>query len=60
VHTGILWGNLTEDLGIDGRIILKMCLKRNGLSWDVDRIGLVQGRDRWRALVNAVMNVLVP
>jgi hypothetical protein len=27
---------------------------------DVDRIGLAKGRDRWRALVNAVMNLWVP
>jgi hypothetical protein len=27
---------------------------------DVDCIGLAQNRDRWRALVNSVLNILVP
>jgi hypothetical protein len=29
-------------------------------SGDVDWIGLAHDRDRWRALVNAVMNLRVP
>jgi hypothetical protein len=53
VHTGYLGRNLKErdgleDLGIDGRIILKMILRK----WEsVDWIGLVQDRDKWRAVV---------
>ena len=43
------------DPGIDGRIILRLIFRK----WDVgsmDWIDLAQVRDRWRALVNAVMN----
>jgi hypothetical protein len=36
MHAGFWWGNLkerdnVENLGIDGRIILQMYLKRNGM-----------------------------
>jgi hypothetical protein len=59
------WGNLKErdqwgDPGIDGKIILRWILKK----WDVgvwmDWIELAQDRDRWQALVNAIMNFRVP
>ena len=63
MHTGFWWGNLREcdhleDPAIDGRIILKwMFRKSDGVR---DWIDLAQSRDRWRVIVNAVMNVRVP
>jgi hypothetical protein len=63
VHRGFWWGDLREgnhlgDPGLDGRIILKRIFKK----WDegMDWIDLAQDRDRWRTLVNAVMNLRVP
>jgi hypothetical protein len=57
VHAGFWWGNLRErdhlkDLGVDGRIILKWILEK----W----IDLAEDRDRWQALVNALMSLQVP
>jgi hypothetical protein len=48
-----------EDPSVDGRIILKWIFKKRdggGMDW----IDMAQDRDRWRALVNAVMNLRVP
>jgi len=48
------------DPGLDGRIILRCIFRkwngRGGMDW----IDLAQDGDRWRALVNAVMNFRVP
>jgi hypothetical protein len=42
------------DPGVDGRIILKWIFRT--WNWGMEWIELAQDRDRWRALVNAVMN----
>jgi len=47
-----------EDPNVDGDII-KMNFQEVGCG-DLDWIDLAQDRDRWRALVNAVMNLRVP
>jgi hypothetical protein len=46
------------DPGVDGKIILKWIFKKwgGGMDW----IELAQDRDRWWALLNAVMNLWVP
>jgi hypothetical protein len=48
-----------EDPGVDGRIILK-CIFEKFDRGIIDWVDLAQDRDRWRALVNAVMNFRVP
>jgi hypothetical protein len=47
-----------EDPGVDGRIILKWIFNK----WDagVNWIDMAQDMGRWRALLNAVMNLRVP
>jgi hypothetical protein len=63
VQTGFWWRDLREgdklgDPGVDRRVILKWIFKKwnGGMDW----IELAEYRDRWRALVNAVMNLRVP
>jgi len=62
-YWGFWWGNVRkrdhlEDPGVDGRIILTWIFRKwvGGMDW----IALAQERDRWRAVVNAVMNLRVP
>jgi hypothetical protein len=51
-------GDTLKDRGVDDRIILKWIFEMwNG---DMDWIGRFQERDRWRAVLNTVMNLRVP
>jgi hypothetical protein len=50
--------HLTENLGVNGRIILMWFFMEG--AGDLDWIVVAQGRDRWQALVNLVMNLRGP
>jgi hypothetical protein len=59
VDAGFWWGNLRErdnleDLGVDIKMDLQVGW--GGMDW----IDLAVDRDRWRTVVNAVMNLQVP
>jgi hypothetical protein len=63
MHTLFWWGNLKEryhleDTSVDGRTIFKRLFGE--WDWDTDRVNLAPDMDRWRALVNAVLNFRVP
>ena len=47
-----------EDPCVDGRIILKWILENR--MGDVEWTDLSQDRDKWRALVNTLMNLWIP
>jgi hypothetical protein len=56
------WGNLRErdhleEKGVDGRKTLK---RNKEVGWGMDWTDLAQDRDRWLAVVSAVMNLRVP
>jgi hypothetical protein len=62
VLTGFWWGNPRErdhleDPGLDWRLILKWIFNK----WDggTDWVDPARNRDRWRELVNAVMDLRV-
>jgi hypothetical protein len=64
VYTGFWCANLRDrdhlgDPGIDGRILLRWIFRKcdvGGMDW----IDLAQDSDRWRAVVNVVLNLRVP
>ena len=63
-YTGFLWENVRDrdhlgDPGIGGGDKIKMDLQEVGCV-GMDGIKLAHDRDRWRALVNAVMSLPVP
>jgi hypothetical protein len=62
MHIGYWWESRKEgdhwgDQDVGGWTIMDL----REIGWDgIDWIDLAQNRDQWRALVNAVMNLLVP
>jgi hypothetical protein len=62
VHSWFWWRNLREgdhleDPDVDERIVLKWIFEKRGMG--MEWIYLAQNRDRWLAVVNAVMDLRV-
>ena len=61
MHTGFWWRNMRDrDHWGDLRWEDNFKLDLQEVGWGIDWIHLAQNRDRWRGLVNAVMNYQVP
>jgi hypothetical protein len=63
MYTGIWWGKVRErdhlkDPGVEWEDNIKMDLQAVECG-GMNCIDLAQGRDRWRALMNAVINIRV-
>ena len=48
-----------EDPAVDGRIILRWIFRKWDVGGGMDWFELAEDTDRWRAFVNAVMNLRV-
>jgi hypothetical protein len=60
VNAHALTGDHFGDPGVDGRIISRLIFKKWNGGSGMDWIEVAQDRDRWRTLLNAVMNLRVP
>jgi hypothetical protein len=63
MHIGFWWGSQKErELGRPRRWwVDSVKIGLRDIGWGgMDRIDMAQDRDRWRALVNTVMNLRVP
>ena len=65
VHTEFWWGNPwerdhLEEPVVDGRIIVRRIFRKWVGGMDLVDLAQDRDRDRWRALVNTVMNLRIP
>jgi hypothetical protein len=53
-------GGHLVDPDVEGRIIIRRIFRTWDGVWGIDWVDLARERNRWRALVNAVMKLTVP